>query len=306
MQEPFGALTWYPVNDHPSDKAMYDVRVSTPGRWVGVSTGRLVRRVHEGGRTRTRWTNADPMASYLMTLAVGPYRVFRQRGPHDLPLTYWVPRSRPQLVRPLLRTPKALRWLESRLGPYPFDRAGVVVVPGTGSAMETQTLVTFGAGRYRDDAFSVRETMVHELAHQWYGDAVTPRDWRDLWLNEGMATYLDARWAVDQGRGTWRGHVRSWASQDQLLRDVYGPPGDFLRDEFASNNVYYCTALMWERLRLRLGDGTFDRLVRAWPQQHRNTNQTRRSYVAWIEAETGEELTSFFRRWLTSSTSPIG
>ncbi|HET7532485.1 MAG TPA: hypothetical protein VFJ83_05000, partial [Nocardioidaceae bacterium] len=129
MQEPFGAFTWYPVNDHPSDKARYDVRVSAPGRWVGVSNGRLTHRRTTGGRTVTRWRAAAPMPSYLVTLAVGPYRHHRQEGPHGLPLSYWVPRDRPALLKPLRTTPAAVRWLERRLGRYPYRQFGIVVTP---------------------------------------------------------------------------------------------------------------------------------------------------------------------------------
>ena len=303
MQEPFGAFTWYPSNDQPSDKALYDVRVNVPGSWVGVSTGQLTHRRTTGGRTVTRWTNKHPMASYLMTLAVGPYRLHRQTGPHGLPLTYWVPRSRPELLKPLLRTPAAMRWLEQRLGRYPFDRAGVVVTPSD-SAMETQTLVTFGAKNYRYGNRYVRQTVVHEMAHQWYGDTVTPRDWRDLWINEGMATYQDTRWAVDQGWTTWRHWQRQWTRDDKLWRDIYGPPGAYHRHEFGSINVYYCTALMWDRLRTKVGTAQFNRLVRAWPLRHRDTNQSRANMVHWFEKRTGRELSGFFHKWLTSKKSP--
>jgi len=303
MQEPYGAFTWYPSNDQPSDKALYDVSVNVPGRWVGVSNGRMTDRRREGSRTVTEWTNRQPMASYLMTLAVGPYRSHHQTGPHGLPMTYWVPRGRPNLVKPLLRTPAAMRWLERRLGRYPFDRVGIVVTP-SGSAMETQTLITFGVKNYNYGNREVRQTVVHELAHHWYGDTVTPRDWRDLWMNEGMATYQDTRWAAQQGWTTWRHWQREWKRDDQLWRDIYGAPGDYHRGQFGSINVYYCTALMWDRLRLRIGTEKFDRLVRAWPQTQRNTSQSRGTLIRWFEARSGEELSTFFRTWLNAKKSP--
>ena len=303
MQEPFGAFTWYPSNDQPSDKALYDVRINAPRGWVGVSNGKMTDRRTTCSRTITTWTNKSPMSSYLVTMAVGPYKRYKQTGPRGLPLTYWVPRSRPGLIKPLLHTPAAVRWLESKLGPIPFDRAGVVVTPSD-SAMETQTLITFGARNYRYGNRNVRQTMVHELAHYWYGDTVSPSDWRDLWMNEGMATYLDTRWAVDQGWTRWRQWQRYWKWDDQYYRNRYGPPGAYKRLEFGSSNVYYSTALMWDRLRLRLGNAEFNTIVRQWPQRHRDSNQSRESYVAWAEAVTGEELSAFFHRWLTSKKSP--
>lgn len=303
MQEPFGAFTWYPVNDHPSDKAMYRVRVSAPGRWVGVSNGTLVARRTARGRTVTRWTNRDPMPAHLLTLAVGPYRAYRQTGPHGLPITHWVPRDQPGLVRPLLRTPAAIRWLERRLGRYPFESAGVVVTPGD-SAMETQTMITFGADNYWYGRFHVRSTVVHELAHQWWGNAVTPSDWRDLWMNEGMATYLQARWDSEHGGMRFGWSVADWTDADQWHRELYGPAGRYERDEFGSANVYYSPALMWERLRRLVGDATFSRLVRRWPQTRLYTNSDRDALVAWWSRGAGRDLEPFFDRWLDSERSP--
>jgi aminopeptidase N len=306
MQEPWGAFTWYPVNDHPSDKATYRVRLDVPRRWVGVSNGRLVSRQVQHRRTVTRFTNADPVSSYLMTVAIGPYRRSTQTGPHGLPLSYWVPRNHPEYLAPLRSTPSAIRWLESRLGRYPFDRAGVVVTPSD-SAMETQTLVTFGARNYRYGARDVRQTVVHELAHHWYGDTVTPADWSDVWMNEGMAMYLEAQYSTAQGWKSWPSWVRTFDENDALWRAMYGPPGDYDPGEFAQINVYYCAARMLIRLRDRLGAATFDALLRRWPQEHRDTVQDRRSYVAWLAAASGQDpaaLTAFFDEWLLSPTSP--
>ena len=139
----------------------------------------------------------SPASSYLTTIAIGPYRKVDDVGPHGLPLTYWVPREGPSYLRTFRKSPLLLEWLESKLGPYPFRRAGVVVVPSE-SAMETQTLVTFGTGRlwWPPDA---RGVLLHEYAHQWYGDTVTPRDWRDMWLNEGFAMYLQIRFDASHG-----------------------------------------------------------------------------------------------------------
>ena len=302
MQEPFGAFTWYPANDHPSDKALYDIKVSAPPTWVGVSNGTLVKRVDGKRRTMTTWRLSDPAASYLLTLAVGPYAHRRDTGPHGLALNFWVPRDRVgHYMKTLRHTATDLRWLEGKLGRYPFESAGAVIVPG-GSAMETQTLVTYGARTW--DPRNAREVMVHELAHQWYGNTVTPDDWTGLWLNEGMAMYLQARWSAKFTEATWKSWVSNFRYYNTRLRKVDGPPAAYFKDRFAEVCVYYCTAMMYEKLRQELDDQVFWKLVRRWPQTHLNSNADRRTFIAWLEAETGRELTEFFDDWLFSPTWP--
>ncbi|QNN52057.1 M1 family metallopeptidase [Nocardioides mesophilus] len=303
MQEPFGALTWYPVNDQPSDKALYDITVSAPRDWVGVSNGTLVSRTRTERRTTTSWQLQHPTASYLTTLAVGPYAHRRDTGPHGLPLHFWLPRGEvARYMKGLQHVGADLRWLEARLGRYPFESAGAVVVPAE-SAMETQTLVTFGS-RSWGDALSGRETMVHELAHQWYGDTVTPSDWRDLWMNEGMAMYLEAQWASQKTSMRWRDWISYFKWSNTYDRREQGGPGAYDRGDFATSCVYTCTALMYDKLRLKLGDETFWRVVRRWPQQHPDSSSNRQQFVSFVEDQTGRELSGFFRDWLNSRTWP--
>ena len=302
MQEPFGAFTWYPVNDHPSDKAFYDVRVSAPRGMVGIFNGRLTERRTAGRRTVTRWHLDSPAASYLTTVAIGDYVRYRDRGPRDLPITYWLPRRDQRALPELRRTPALIRWLEARLGPYPFDRIGAVVVPNR-SAMETQTLVTMGS-RLIADRRDFRAVLVHEYAHQWYGDTVTPDSWPDLWMNEAFATYLQFRWEVSRGWTTMEEVRELLTDLDPDLRLEDGPPGAYDRDEFADLCVYYCGALMLDRLRDLLGADVFDQVLRDWPQQHRDANVDRSDYIAWVDEQTGRDVGPFLTEWLTSPTTP--
>ena len=230
MQEPYGAYTWYPVNDQPADKAFYDVKVDVPGRWVGVSNGRLLARSTKAGRTRTAWRLTHPAASYLVTIAIGPYRRYDDTGPHGLPITYWVRPGDRRLLPVVRRAPEAIGWLEDRLGPLPSDRMGFVIVPDA-SGMETQDMITLG--RESIQQADGGQVVTHELAHQWYGDAVTPSDWRDVWMNEGMATYLQAEWTVTHGRATWEGWETQFRAADTPtpahVRPARGVPGGPVR-----------------------------------------------------------------------------
>jgi aminopeptidase N len=302
MQEPYGAYTWYPVNDQPADRAFYDLRISAPRGMVGIANGRMVSRRTSSGRTVTRWHLASPAASYLTTIAIGDYVRRTDRGPHGLPISYWLPRRNQQALPELRRTPAMIRWLESKLGPYPFDRIGAVVVPSI-SAMETQTLVTMG-GRLMFDRRTFRSDLLHEYAHQWYGDTVTPNNWTDLWLNESFAMYTQIRWEVAKGYATmaqWRALL---VEQDPSLRASDGPPGAYNRKDFGELCVYYCGALMLDRLRGQLGDRLFGKVWRGWPQRHRFASVDRADYIAWLDARTGRDLGPFVSRWLTSTTTP--
>ena len=304
MQEPYGAYSWYPVNDQPSDKAFYDVRISVPKRWVGIFNGRLEMRRTTSKRTITRWHLASPAASYLTTIAIGDYVRHRDTGPHNLPITYWVPRNDQSTMSELRRTPGMITWLERRLGRYPFDRIGALIVPNF-SAMETQTLVTMGGQLLSDyGRRAFRSDLLHEYSHQWYGDTVTPDNWRDLWLNESFAMYTQFRWEVSRGWETMAEVRQLLASSDNDSRASDGPPGAYHRDQFGDICVYYCGALMLDRLRTKVGVTTFNAIWRGWPQQHRFASVDRSTYAGWASARAGQDLSPFLTAWLTSPTTP--
>jgi aminopeptidase N len=302
MQQPFGAFTWYPANDHPSDKATYDVTITAPGDSVGVFNGKLLDRRTVAGRTVTRWHLGSPSASYLTTIAIGNYSRYRDTGPHGLPISYWVePRDRDLL--PLLRkTPSMIGWLETRLGRYPFRRVGAVVVPSQ-SAMETQTLVTMGRALGRSPLLFVND-LLHEYVHQWYGDSVTPDNWKDVWLNESFAMYVQIRYEVSQGTATMSHWRRTLHDYDQFLRRQYGPPGEFDRSDFGSTNVYFCGAYMLDQLRAKIGNRLFAEVLRTWPAQHRNDNVDRGDWIRWLNGVTQRNLRPFVTTWLTSERTP--
>ncbi len=305
MQEPYGAYSWYAVNDQPSDKAFYDLTISAPKGQVGISNGELRTRRVVAGRTVTRWHLPEPAASYLITIAIGHYTETKDTGPHGLPITYWTPPGEATSLRRVRYAPKAVAYLEGMVGRYPFPTLGVLVVPGL-SAMETQSTVTLGDNRY---ALS-RDVVVHEIAHQWYGDTVTPDDWSDVWMNEGMATYLaEAGWASSHGpsgsppRGL-DAILHRWSRFAAGMRGRYGPPVHYHPGSFGEGDVYYIPALMWDTLRQRLGDGEFWSLARRWLTSHRFTSQNRTSLAAWWSRQSGQDLTPFFHAWLSGATEP--
>ena len=299
MQEPYGAYSWYAVNDQPSDKALYDFTLRVPAPFVGVANGELLDHERVRGDTVTRWRLDAPASSYLVTVAFGDLTMTTDESKSGVPISYWTPPDRPDLLRRVQRAPEALAWLEDRLGPYPFDTLGILVVDSQ-SGMETQTMITLGDTRYATSP----EVLVHEIAHQWYGDLVTPVDWRDMWMNEGMATYLQGVWmAEDQGVAI-TDVMDYWATFEDEERAKAGPPADYHPAFFGSSNVYYGPALMWDELRQRLGDEEFWALVRDWPGVHADGNADYDDITSWWSERSGEDLAGFFDAWLLGATTP--
>jgi aminopeptidase N len=305
MQEPYGAFTWYPANDQPSDKALYDEELTVPDGWTAVSNGTLRGHDEKAGRTTFRWHSYDPMASYLVTIAIDRYREIDATGPHGLPITYWVTASRPGATAVLQQLPDMLTRLEGWFGPFPFRSIGVVLV-GSDSAMETQTMITMGGpGGTMTATNGYADDLAHELAHQWFGDTVTPRTWQDLWLNEGFAMYAQLLYSASAGHSSAAGTLSDWLNQDTRLRTDYGPPSRYKPDEFAEPNVYLCPALMLNAIRTTLHDDTaFFALLRDWAQQHRDSNQDRASFTEFVNEHTGHDFTALINAWLDSDTTP--
>jgi aminopeptidase N len=308
MQEPYGAFTWYPVNDMPSDKARYDLRVTVPAGWSAVASGEFAGQAKGPDGDTFTWHGSYPQASYLTTLAIGHYTRLDQTGPHGLRVSVWTRAGTDDdLVPPLRLIPGILSWLETRFGRYPFQSAGVVTVASV-SAMETQEMVTLGAlvggqnGPQRSGF--VQTVVVHELSHQWFGDAVTPRDWRGVWLNEGFATWIQFQWEIEHGQLTRQRWVSDALNQDGDLRRRYGPPGAPHADAFAEHNVYTSAALLLQAIDDRVGNDAFLALLRDWAQQHREGSVDRAGFTAFANRHTGQDLTALIDAWLDSPTTP--
>lgn len=300
MQQPFGAFTWYPVNDHPSDEALYDFAVTVPKGWTGVATGQLTAAQPRGSQTTYRWHTADPVASYSTTLAVGRYTRMAMRGPGGVPVTAWLRTGKDEALRPLLRQmPGLLSWLAARFGPYPFPAAGLVVVDSS-SVMETQQMLTWGGGI----SPGANKVLLHELSHEWFGNSVTPRDWRSIWLSEGLATWIEAEWLIDRHGASRQAIVDSWRATDGGARASGGPPGRLKANHFGEQNVYASPALLFHEIRRAVGAKAFASLLRDWVQTQRNQPVDRRTFTDFVNRHTGRNLTALINTWLDAGTTP--
>jgi aminopeptidase N len=307
--EPHSAAVWFPVNDHPSDKATYDVRVRVPRTWEAIAAGALVRHRRHVRHSNWQWQVAQPMASYLTFLGLGDYRLVRGQA-QGMDLTYAWSRSlharEERLIRTeLARTPRYVAWLASRLGRYPFDHLGGTVQGAPAVAtIESQSAPVYGNYIFQRRALA-RTTIVHELAHQWFGDSVGIRRWRDLWLNEGFATYL--QW--------WYAAAHNGPSLNRQLLDTYRllpadahwwtiPPGDPGPGPPLFRTVYDRGAMTLQALRNTIGPDDFRRTLRTWARSHRYGHGTTRQFIALAERTSHAELSRLFRVWLYEPRRP--
>jgi aminopeptidase N len=208
--EPEGAEAWYPVNDHPLDKATYTFRITVPTPYVVAANGLLLQTIRRASATTYVWQTSHPLASYLATVDINRFALQRSTGPRGLPIRNFFPQDVAAQGQAIFaQQPAMIAFYERLLGPYPFEAYGAVVAgAGFGWALETQTLSLFG--RTIIDHPS-QEAIAHELAHQWFGDSVSLKDWRDIWLNEGFATYLSWLWLTrDKGTAALSQEVQRW------------------------------------------------------------------------------------------------
>lgn len=300
QDEPYGAYTWYAVNDQPSDKALYDFHIVAPKGWVGVANGLLESRTKRHGRTVTHWHLSTPASSYLTTIGIGPYKETVDHRVKGLPITYWTPRDKPWTLAKVRYAAKAVKWLQHKVGRFPFPTLGILVAPAGG--METQTMITLGRDKYTLS----KDTIVHEIAHQWFGDEVSPLRWHDGWLNEGWATYLaEATWSSHGSKKMLKDTLDDWNLWAPIYRERGGPPARPHKDSAFDGNIYYIPAMMWDLVRRKVGDRRFWRLAAAWPREHRFGNANYASAVRWWSRKSGHNLRPLFHRWLLGRKQPV-
>ncbi|GEK02607.1 M1 family metallopeptidase [Streptomyces sp. ATE26] len=300
--EPNAASTWFPSSDHPSDKATYDIRIKAPKGLTAVSNGRLVSTRDRGGSTYTHWRESRPMATYLATATIGRFDVRTGRTPGGTPIYV--------AVDPVLKngnsvdvygvTAAATDYWSEVFGPYPFEETGAIVddMPEAGFSLEVQSKPAYSA--VRNEA-----TIVHELAHQWFGDSVSVARWKDTWLNEGFATYAQWLWAEHQG--TRSAHDSFRAAYDARPADSSFwqiKVADPQRDTMFASPVYQRGAMTLQMLRERIGDRAFFALLPAWTRLHRYGNADTADFVRLAERISGQRLDDLFGAWLYTTGKP--
>lgn len=301
MGEPSGAMSWFPSNNHPSDKALFTFRITVPAPYVAAANGVLAEEIAGEGVTTYVWEMDDPMTTYLATVHIGRFAVEAQAGPGGLPIRNYFLLDTPADVRDdFARTPEMIAFLSELFGPYPFDAYGVVLVDAPlGYALETQTISMFG----RDGASE--DTVLHELAHQWFGNSVSPATWEDIWLNEGFATYASFLWLEhDVGPEALREQVDGMYGYLAEQPAVAPPVPERAEELFDLPGVYFRGALALHALRLQLGDEPFFALLRDYYARFAGGNATVDDFVALARERGGAEAEALLGDWLYGRELP--
>jgi aminopeptidase N len=305
MNEPHMAPWWFPANDHPLDKAVVDVRVTVPNGREVISNGKL--RGRKVGKTATtwHWRADEPMAPYLAFFAAGDFDI--ARGKHrGLPWLVAVSQrlggnDREASMRLMKRTPDVIAGLEKDLGDYPFSVVGGLTTSlDPGFALENQTRPTYPAvgGSYTS-------LVVHELAHQWFGDDIAVQQWRDIWLNEGFASFMEWRWDETHGKRTAKATLTSYydsmAPQSEFWKVTVADPG---ADKVFDGAVYGRGAMTLQALRNRVGDAVFWQILRTWIHEQRGGNGATEEFEEVAARVSGQDLGAFFTAWLRTPSKP--
>ncbi|MBE9180024.1 DUF4114 domain-containing protein [Oculatella sp. LEGE 06141] len=302
LSEPDGAANYYPVNDHPLDKASYTFRVTVPDPFEVAANGILEEAIDNGNSTTYVFEARDPMASYLTTVNItNGFNLVTEEGPDGLLVRNYFADGLPdEQLEPFSLQPKMLTFFSEIFGPYPFEVYGSVVMnTETGTALETQTLSIFGLDQL--DSPNLEEIVAHEASHQWFGNSVSLADWSDIWLNEGFATYSQGLW-IEYSRGgkafdAWVDDVYNYvaASVDQLV-----PPGLPQADDLFNAGVYEWGAVGLHALRLEVGDDAFFDTLQTYFDRYQGGNVTTEDLIDVAEEVSGQELNAFFDTWFYS------
>jgi aminopeptidase N len=308
--EPDASSTWFPSNDHPSDKAAFTFKVTVPEGLSVMSNGRLLSQRTRHGKSTFVWDERTPISTYLATADIGKWIMKTGKTPGGVPMTIGVD---PKLVGRDPNHPDPVKffwdttgeatdlWVKT-YGEWPYDSTGAIADLATyngdtiGFSLETATRPLYSDVRSTT-------TIAHELAHQYFGDAVSVRDWSNIWLNESFATWNHLWWnelhggakVYDQARTIYNTRPASWWNVEI---------GDPKHDTMFHDRVYNGGAMVLQFLREKVGDATFNKILRTWYAEHRNSTGTTDQFNATVNRVSGQNFDAFFDKWIHSTGKP--
>lgn len=293
--EPHSAATWYPVDDTPTDKASFHLAAKVPDGWSVISNGLPGRNESKDGWTTYRWDEPDPIASYLTTVGIDHWTMANGKLADGTPVVSAFAPGAEDKKALEDRLPEILDFLASKFGRYPQDAAGgVFLADKINFSLETQTRPVYAK-------WTSLDTIVHENAHQWWGDSVSVRNWKDVCLNECFASYAQWLWSEAKEGANLDDTYRKDVQKGQ---QVFGGK---LYDMGAGNEftaVYTKGPMALHALRHTIGDDVFFQILKTWPALHRDGNASWPDFEAYVEQLSGKDLRGFFDAWFRGTTQP--
>ncbi|WP_328320498.1 M1 family metallopeptidase [Kribbella sp. NBC_00382] len=313
MGQPNRAHVVFPSNDHPSDKAQYTIRITTPNDRTGIASGRRTAKYKHGQTTTWVYKTAHPIKTDVVAIAVGKFREIKQTGPHGLPIRSYLGLAKFQgksytdaMQANAIETPQQLAWLEKQIGrPFPYEQYGVLGLtsPYDGVALETAGLSTFGLPLSlpaKDEA----GTLVHELTHQYFGDAVSVRSWDDMWISEGHARYYERKYDASRGFTNLNAELKDLYETDQQSRHDSGPMGRLNSQLAVLFDTDVPGQLMLTGLNSIVGEQTFRRIEQTFFDRYRDRSAGTQDYIDTANEVSGRDLTQYFCAWIYGKTTP--
>jgi len=307
--------SWWPCKDHPSDEPEdgMDIALTVPAGLVGLSNGKQVDEVeNEDGTVTTSWRVSYPINNYLVTVNIAPYVPIEERyhgidGTLDEPLVFWAVPEYETYARTMWRQmPHILEVLGRRFGEYPFfdDKFTVAHAPYYG--MEHQTVVAYGA-LFTDNDFGFDDLLLHEVAHEWWGNKITVSDWADFWIQEGFATYAEAIYVLDTlGESRYLDYMARLRQRIDGLHPVVRGH-DLTASQAYSGDIYFKGAWVLHSLRWLLGDEDFFRVVWRFANDSDSAYGlvSSRDLARLVFEVSGLELDWFWKRYLLRADEPV-
>ncbi|MEV6773501.1 M1 family metallopeptidase [Nocardia sp. NPDC051030] len=303
--QPNGAASWFPCDDHPSSKASYRISITTDSPYYALANGTLTRKQTKASQTTWVYEQPEPMATYLATIQIGQYQKYRVGSAQQpVPMHALVPpRLRTNFEHDFARQPQMMAEFSKRFGPYPFESYTVVVTDDELEIpIEAQGMSIFGAN-HCDGNRGAERLVAHELAHQWFGNSLTVRQWRDIWLHEGFACYAEWIWS-EAGGGPSADQLAkaAWQNLSRNRHDIIiGDPGPQLMFD---DRVYKRGALTLHSLRLQLGDTKFFDLLHDWTARYRHSSVTTEEFTDLAGHHSAISLRPLWDSWLYSKPLP--
>ncbi|HSD64290.1 MAG TPA: M1 family aminopeptidase [Ignavibacteriaceae bacterium] len=300
LSEPNYASTWFPCNDMPSDKAYLDIYLTNDTSMVSASNGILVNKTTDGSRRTYHWKTLYPISTYLVCLYSSVYKNFSdsyisQDKKDTMPIEYFAfPEDEANAKTDFGGHPGMIDFFSKTFGEYPFikEKYGVAEFLWQLGAMEHQTLTGIGSNfvngrRYFTDVY------VHELAHQWFGDAVGPATWKDIWLNEGFATYCETLYSEHLAGGEALRSAMMSKFDENFSGSIYDPGSNLF-----SSLVYDKGAWVLHMLRWEIGDKAFFKTLSNYFEKFKYKTASTDDFKNVCEETSGKNLDQFFKQWI--------